>query len=246
MLVLLVLPPRGDPRPSADAAEPSEWRLVAPHGRLTAQIVFAGDGAPLQATVLRKRRPVLSATIGLGTVDGCLPAGFKFARGRRATISERYRTAAGKRRLHRPPRPPARAQVRAAQVDPDGGAGARRRRLRLPHDAARSDAPARSPASAARSPRRPAAVHGCSATTASYEGLYIPTPLSDAAPGPIGFPALLQSEATWVLLSESRTRPRPGRLAPRAAARPARPAGRRAAATVRRAPARSAPPGAWR
>ena len=204
MLVLLVLLAATPGR--ADAAEPSDWRLVAPHGRLTAQIVFAGDGAPLQATVLRKRRPVLSATIGLGTVEGCLPAGFKFARGRRATISEHYRTAAGKRRLHRhrARRLVLKFEQRKStltvelELDADGFAyrtmlhGPLRRRFTA--ECSSFTAPAGSSAWLQR-------------YTPSYEGPYLPTPLSDTAPGPIGFPALLQTEATWVLLSESRTDP---------------------------------------
>jgi alpha-glucosidase len=190
----------------AEAAEPKQrqWRLASPDGKLRAQIRFNHADAPMQATVRRKGRLVLSTTIGLGTTTRCLPMGFSFVRAGRSTVFERYRTRAGKRRDHR--HLANRLVLEFKQGDStmavelrasdDGLAyrmalrGIARRRLR-------AECSSFTPAEGAQAWLQRYHV--------SYEGPYEATLLRDAAPGPIGFPALLHTGSDWALLSESST-----------------------------------------
>jgi alpha-glucosidase len=188
--------------PAAYAAEPREWRLASPDGRLGAKLSFSGAAAPVVAKFRRKGVPVLSSAIGLGTATRCLPMGFSFAGASRSTLFEKYRTRAGKRRVHR--HLANRLLLRFEQGD-----SVLTIELRASDDgfAYRTtlDGPAHTRVTGE-----------CSAFTAppgtqawlqrfhrAYENPYLPGLLRDAAPGPIGFPALLSSAAGWALLTES-------------------------------------------
>jgi len=188
----------------ADGSKHRNWRLHSPHGRLTATVRFSGADAPLQATVHRKGRPVVSATIGLGTATRCLPMGFSFARTGRSTVFERYRTPAGKRREHR-------HLARRMVLEFEQGHSTLAVELQVSDDgfAFRT---------ALRGPARSRLTSECSSFGApagtrawlqpynvAYEAPYVPALLAAAAPGPVGFPALLETGNGWALLSESST-----------------------------------------
>ena len=51
------------PPAQADAARPRQWLIASPHHRLTAEIRFHGDDAPLQATIRRRGRIALSSSL---------------------------------------------------------------------------------------------------------------------------------------------------------------------------------------
>ena len=191
------------------AALPAEagaarWSVASPHGRLVAKLRFRADKAPFRATVLRRRRPVLHATIGFGTATRCLPMGFSFERAAETTVFERYRTRAGKRRVHR-------HLARRLVLTFERGASTIAIELQVSDDgfAYRT---------ALRGPARKRLTAECSSFRApegtsawlqpyrvAYEAPYVPTLLRDAAPGPVGFPALLRTPGAWALLSESDT-----------------------------------------
>jgi hypothetical protein len=186
----------------ADAAHARHWRLAAPHGRLVADVGRSGSRAPLTAVVRRDGRSVLTATIGLATATRCLPEGFAFAGARRATVFERYRTAAGKRRLHRHLADALVLTFRQGdselavelRASDDGFAhrttltGGARRRVSGECSAFTSRARTRA---------------WLQRYSPVYEAPYRPGALSAAAPGFVGFPALLELDRGWILLSES-------------------------------------------
>jgi hypothetical protein len=131
--------------------------------------------------------------------------GFSFVRARRSAIFERYRTPAGKRRDHR------HLARRLVLEFKQGRSSAMAVELELTDDgfAFRS---------VLRGKARSRLMAECSSFTApaganawlqrydvSYEQPYDPAPLAAAAPGPVGFPALLDTGKGWALLSESGT-----------------------------------------
>lgn len=188
----------------ADAARQRQWRLASPHGRLTAQVRFAGAGAPLHAAVRRRGRPVLAATIGLGTATRCLPAGFSFSHAGRSSVFERYRTRTGKRRDHR-------HLARRLVLEFEHRDTTMAVELQLSDDGLAYR-------TALRGPARSRLTAECSSFTApggsrawlqryntAYEAPYDAGILSEAAPGPVGFPVLLHTGSDWALLSESST-----------------------------------------
>ncbi len=187
------------------AGAAGQLRLASPHQRLTAAVGFPRRGAPLRAVVRRGGRQVLGATIGFGTARRCLPAGWKLSSAARSTVFERYRTRSGKRREHR-------HLARRLVLELTHRDSAMRVELQLSDDgfAYRT---------ALRGPVRKRLIAECGAFTApprtrawlqpfnvAYEAPYVPSPLATAAPGPVGFPALLQTGRSWVLLSESADR----------------------------------------
>ncbi len=185
----------------APAAARDHWTLASPDGRLTAD-VRASAGAPLQATVRRDGEPVLSTRIGLAAGALCLPQGFARSGQTASRIVEDYLTPAGKRRTHR-----LAASELVLRFRRDGS------KLRVQLRAADDGFAYRT---AMTGPARARVTGECSAFTApagtqawmqrftaAYEGPYVPGPLRGAAPGPIGYPVLLEGAGTWTLLSES-------------------------------------------
>ena len=186
----------------ADAAAHRAWRLASPDGSLTAKVRFLGADAPLRATVRRKREPVLTATIGLGTATRCLPMGFSFSRAARSRVFERYRTPAGKRREHR-------HLARRLVLAFEQGKSVMRVELQLSDDgfayrtALRGRARSRLTAECSSFTAPAGTGAWLQRYTVAYEAPYVPGPLAATAPGPIGFPALLRTGRSWALLSES-------------------------------------------
>jgi len=189
------------PPARADAARDRSWRLASPDGRLVARIHFTGADAPLRATVRRGRRHVLSTAIGIATATRCLPMGFSFGRAWRTTVFERYRTRAGKRRVHR-------HLARRLLLRFERGHSVLDVELRASDDGLAYRATLEGPA-------RRRVTGECSSFTARpgtrawlqrynlpYENPYTEGALRDAAPGPIGFPALLLHGRDWTLLAE--------------------------------------------
>ena len=185
----------------AGAAETKRWRIQSPDGRLAATIRFHGPDAPLRAVVRRRGEPVLTTTIGLATATRCLPQGFTPKATRRATTFERYRTRAGKRRVHR---------LLAHRLD----LSFRQRGSRVLVELRASD-DGFAYRTSLTGPARSRVTGECSAFTApgaqawlqrfnrAYEAPYTPSLLRDALPGPIGYPALLRTGGAWTLLAES-------------------------------------------
>ncbi len=183
------------------AAETKRWRIRSPDGRLAATIRFHGPDAPLRAVVRRRGRPVLTTTIGLATATRCLPQGFTPKATRRATTFERYRTRAGKRRVHR---------LLAHRLD----LSFRQRGSRVLVELRVSD-DGFAYRTSLTGPARSRVTGECSAFTApgaqawlqrynrAYEATYTPSLLRDALPGPVGYPALLRTGGAWALLAES-------------------------------------------
>ena len=187
--------------PIGAGAQERRWALASPDGRLTVDVVSAG-GEPLGAAVRRDGDHVLGITIGFATGSRCLPAGFSAAGHVTARHLERYATPAGKRRSHahvarrlvlrfRRRKSTFRIELRAAN---DGVAhrstvtGAAR--ARVTGECSAFTAP-------------PGARAWAQRLSASYENPYLPGMLRDAAPGPVGYPALLSTGDHWALLSES-------------------------------------------
>jgi alpha-glucosidase len=177
----------------------ADWRVTSPDGRLSAEVTFA-DG--LRATVERDGARVLSTTIGLEAGERCLPEGWESAGHRTSRIAEDYTTPAGKRREH---------HHRARQLVLRFRHG--RSRLAVAVRAADDGIAYRTTLTG---PARRSVTGECSAFTApratrawlqrygtSYERPYLPTRLRTAAPGDVGFPALLSTGRAWALLSES-------------------------------------------
>jgi alpha-glucosidase len=168
----------------ADAA----WHVASPDGRVTADVRL--DGA-LHATLRHDGDRVLRARIGLRSGARCRPAGGRPARVTRRRIDERYATPAGKRRAHH-------ATARELVLT--------FRRLRV-HVRASDDGVAFRTAGRGRecssfaAPRRTRA--WLQRYGVSYERPYDAVRLGAAAPGAIGFPALLDTGRGWALLSES-------------------------------------------
>jgi alpha-glucosidase len=192
------------PPAHAAATKHRHWRIASPDGRLTATVMFLGADAPLQATVRRKGTPVLSTAIGLGTTTRCLPMGFSFLRAGKTTVFQRYRTPAGKRREHR-------HLARRLVLEFKQGDSAMTVELQLSDDglayrmALRGRARSRLKAECSSFTAPPGTSAWLQRYSVSYEGPYDPTPLAGAAPGPVGFPALLETGGAWALLSESST-----------------------------------------
>ncbi len=190
------------PPAQADAARPRHWQIASPHHRLTAEIRFHGDAAPLQATIRRRGRIALSSSIGFGTTTRCLPMGFSFSRARESTTFERYRTRSGKRREHR-------ELARRLVLEFEQGHSVMTVELKLTDDgfayrmALRGPARSRLTKECSSFAAPPESRAWLQRFTAAYEGPYVPTLLGAAAPGPLGFPALLNTGSAWVLLSES-------------------------------------------
>jgi hypothetical protein len=187
---------------TADAARQRDWRLASPDGSLTALVRFSGSAAPLQATVWRGGRLVLSSAIGLATATRCLPMGLAVVDAGRATVFERYRTVAGKRRDHR-------YLAHRLLLRFERGHSALAVELSASDDGfayrATLDGPARrrvtGECSAFVPP--PGAHAWLQRFQGAYELPYSPLLLRDAPPEQIGYPALLQLERDWVLISES-------------------------------------------
>ena len=189
------------PVPADAASKTKRWRMQSPDGRLTATIRFHGADAPLRAVVRRRGQPVLTSTIGLATATRCLPMGFRPESSDRATVFERYRTRAGKRRLHR---------FLAHKLDLVFAQGGSELRVEL-----RASDDGFAYRTSLTGSARTRVTGECSAYTApgaqawlqrfnrAYEATYDPVLLRDAPPGTIGFPALLRTPAGWTLLSES-------------------------------------------
>ena len=185
----------------AVAAKTKRWRMQSPDGRLAATIRFHGPDAPLRAVVRRRGEPVLTTTIGMATATRCLPQGFTPKATRRSTTFERYRTRAGKRRLHR---------LLAHRLDLSFRQHGSHVLVEL-----RAADDGFAYRTSLTGPARTRVTGECSAFTApgaqawlqrfnrSYEAPYTPSLLRDALPGPIAFPALLKAGATWTLLAES-------------------------------------------
>ena len=185
----------------AGAAKTKRWRLQSPDGRLAATIRFHGPDAPLRAVVRRRGEPVLTTTIGLATATRCLPQGFTPKATRRDTTFERYRTRAGKRRVHR---------LLAHRLD----LSFRQRGSRVLVELRASD-DGFAYRTSLTGPARSRVTGECSAFTApgaqawlqrynrAYEAPYTPSLLRDALPGPVGYPALLRTGGAWALLAES-------------------------------------------
>jgi len=192
------------PAHAAAATKHRHWRIASPDGRLTATVRFLGADAPLRATVRRKGESVLSTTIGLGTATRCLPMGFSFVRAGKSTVFERYWTAAGKRREHR-------HLARRLVLEFKQGDSAMAIELQLSDDglayrmALRGRARSRLTAECSAFTAPPGASAWLQRYHVSYEGPYDPAPLAAALPGPVGFPALLDTGKAWALLSESST-----------------------------------------
>ncbi len=156
----------------APAAEARTWTVRSPGGELTAT-VRAGGGA---VTV---RTAGLGARVRVGAGD---------VRATRRTVRQRFRTPAGKRRVHALDArvialriPGRRLEVLVA----DDGVAIRGRGVGEP----RYTAP---PASRAWLQRY----------TSNYEGPYVATGLDDAR-GEYGYPALLATPSGWALLTEA-------------------------------------------
>ena len=190
------------PPARADPAKPRQWLLASPHGRLTAEIRFGGDAAPLRATIRRRGRIALSSTIGFGTAKSCLPMGFSFSRAGRSTVFERYRTPAGKRRDHR-------ELARRLVLEFEQGTSVMTVELKLTDDgfahrtALHGPVRTRLTAECSSFAAPPESRAWLQRFTAAYEGPYVPTLLGAATPGPVAFPALMHTGSAWVLLSES-------------------------------------------
>ena len=191
----------GVPAPAV-AAKHAQWRLASPDGRLAAKVRFSRADEPLVAKFRRNGKQVLSSAIGFGTATRCLPMGFSLVGADRSTLFERYRTRAGKRRVHR-------HLANRLLLHFRQGASALRIELRASDDgfAYRTtlDGPAHSRVTGE-----------CAAFTApsgslswlqsfhrAYENPYTPGLLRDVPPGPLGFPALLSTGSAWALLTES-------------------------------------------
>jgi hypothetical protein len=186
----------------AAGSKDRQWRLASPHGRLVAKVRFSGAEAPLVAKLRRRRAQVLSSAIGLGTATRCLPMGFSLKGTQRSTLFEKYRTRAGKRRVHR--HLANRLTLRFEQGD-----SVLWIELRASDDGFAYRTTLEGPA-------RTRVTGECAAFTAppgtqswlqrfhrAYENPYTPGLLRDAPPGAIGFPALLSTRAGWALLTES-------------------------------------------
>ena len=174
------------------------WRLESPGGQVSVG-VRAQAGAPLAATVRQAGVPVLRLRIGLRARGRCLPQGLRFTGALRESVDERYSTPAGKRREHR---------YLARRLILAFRAGRTRAEVRL--QASDDGVAYRTSVAGAR------VTAECSEATApagarawlqrygtSYEQPYEETALRAAAPGAIGFPALVGSGERWVLLAES-------------------------------------------
>jgi len=179
---------------SADA-----WRVSSPDGRLTADVRLERG---LHTTVRRDGARVLSSAIGLEAGGRCLPEGFEPAGHSADTVKEDYTTPAGKRREHhhrarrlvlrfRDGRSRLAVELRAAD---DGVAY----RMALTGPARRRVSGECSAFTAPRPTRAWLQQYGT-----SYERPYLPARLRAAAPGDVGFPALLSTGRAWALLSES-------------------------------------------
>jgi hypothetical protein len=190
------------PAPAEAAPKHRSWRLASPDGRLSAKVRWSRADAPLVAKFRRKGTQVLSSAIGLGTATRCLPMGFTLVGTDRATLFERYRTRAGKRREHR--HLANRLVLRFEQGDSE-----LRIELRASDDGFAYRTTLEGPA-------RMRVTGECAAFTAppgtqswlqsfhkAYENPYTPGLLRDTPPGAIGYPALLSTGAAWALLTES-------------------------------------------
>ena len=177
------------------------WRIAAPTGHISAT-VRAPAGTPLQATIRRDGRRILRTSIGLVENGRCRPQGFELAGVSRTRQQGRYATPAGKRREHayaaralalrfRRGRSELTVELRAAA---DGLAY----RTRVSGPVARR---VTGECSAFAAP--PHARAWLQRFRSNYEGRYEPGALRDAAPGQVGFPALVSSRAGWTLLTES-------------------------------------------
>ena len=179
-------------------AEARSWRLASPGGQVSVGVRAARD-APLTATMRHAGARVLDLRIGLRARGRCLPQGLRFIGAARTGVDDRYTTPAGKRRDHR----------------------YRARRLTLAFRTGRTRAEVRLQASDDGVAYR-TIVHGadvgaeCSSVSApagarawlqrygtSYERPYAASALRAAAPGAIGFPALIAAGDHYALLSES-------------------------------------------
>ena len=158
----------------------------------------AGD-APLSATVRHAGARVLDLRIGLRAGGRCLPQGLRYRGSARARVDERYTTPAGKRRDHRYVARRlvlafrtgrTRAEVRL-QASDDGVAW---RTTVHGADVTAECSTAAAPAGARAWLQR----YGT-----SYERPYEESALRAAAPGAIGFPALIGAGDHWALLAES-------------------------------------------
>ena len=179
-------------------ADARSWRLSSPGGQVTVAVHGAGD-APLSATVRHAGARVLDLRIGLRAGGRCLPQGLRYRGSARARVDERYTTPAGKRRDHRYVARRlvlafrtgrTRAEVRL-QASDDGVAW---RTTVHGADVTAECSTAAAPAGAGAWLQR----YGT-----SYERPYEESALRAAAPGAIGFPALIGAGDHWALLAES-------------------------------------------
>ena len=179
-------------------ADARSWRLTSPGGQVTVGVHGAG-GAPLSATVRHAGTRVLDLRIGLRAGGRCLPQGLRYRGAARARVDERYTTPAGKRRDHRYVARRlvlafrtgrTRAEVRL-QASDDGVAW---RTTVHGADVTAECSTAAAPAGARAWLQR----YGT-----SYERPYEESALRAAAPGAIGFPALIGAGDHWALLAES-------------------------------------------
>jgi alpha-glucosidase len=190
------------PAPADAAKKHRSWRLESPDGRLAAKLRWSRADAPLVAKFRRHGTQVLSSSIGLGTATRCLPMGFTLTGSDRSTLFEKYTTRAGKRRVHR-------HLANRLVLSFKQGDSALRIELRASDDGFAYRTTLEGPA-------RRRVTGECAAFTAppgtgswlqsfhrAYENPYTPGLLRDTPPGPIGFPALLSTGASWALLTES-------------------------------------------
>ena len=159
----------------APAAEARTWTVRSPAGTVTASVRAAGG----TVTVTARRGGVraFSARVRAGRI----------ATARRRNVRERFRTPAGKRRLH---------DVRAAVLTLAMGGG---RRVEI---LAADDGVAVRGGGAPRYRVPGASRAWLQRYVSNYEGAYQPTDMRSAR-GAYGYPALISSGGVWTLLSEA-------------------------------------------